>query len=90
MTYAKKFTVAETIAFSTSVAALNILQGGSDALLDAFSCGAFVESAEGITLRSPELSVSELEQIGALFFLMQVNALETEMQALGIQVARNK
>ena len=63
MTYRKSLSIKETFAFSTSATALQVLKYGSNDLLIAFKHGAFEESDAGITLRTPNVSVGEIEEI---------------------------
>lgn len=86
MAYRKALSIIESFAFSTSAAALLILKNGSEDLLTAFKYGAFEESASGVTLRSPTVSIDDIEKIGTSLFLMQIDALVAEMESLGIKV----
>lgn len=81
-----RLTPLETMTLSTSVAARKILANGSDELLKAFKYGAFQESEDGFTLRSPSVSISTIQEVGAGFFLIQLDALEAEMRALGLPI----
>ena len=76
----------ETIAFSTSEAAVNILRNGSGDLLVAFSHGAFIEQKNGVQFRVPHSIPSVLNEIGQYLFLLQLDALEQEVKSLGIQI----
>ena len=86
MTKQIALSVIETIALSTSDSALTILKKGSPELLTAFQSGAFAESEQGLTIRAPEVDLSVIKRVGTYLFLIQVDALEFEMRALGIQV----
>jgi hypothetical protein len=90
MTKQIALSVIETIALSTSGSALRILQKGSPELLTAFQHGAFSESEQGVAIRAPEIDVSAIKKIGTCLFLIQLDALESEMRSLGIHVKNQR
>jgi len=78
--------VMATNRLSTFASTARILQGGSDDLLTAFVNGAFVESEQGLSIRAPEISIPAIERVGTCLVMMQLDALEHEIQSLGIRI----
>jgi len=86
MTEQIALSVTESIALSTSVSALKIIQKGSPELITAFQSGAFADSEQGMIIRAPKIGIPGIERVGTCLFLIQLEALEFEMRSIGIQV----